>query len=154
MVASLKCRQELLCRSFRGIESHQLHASGTPELMDDIYSVYSQQKCKAHNMADLSQCFFAPKNMTAKLPKQPGKQQQLSHLYFMTKTITMPACTMVGRPTVMLLEIYFFFLFFHCLDYPWSGLLASADYLPLLLKNCSKKLKSDTLIFLSLLDTT
>ena len=112
MVASLKCRQELLCRSFRGIESHQLHASGTPELMDDIYSVYSQQKCKAHNMADLSQCFFAPKNMTAKLPKQPGKQQQPSHLYFMTKTITMPACTMVGRPTVMLLEIYFFFLIF------------------------------------------
>jgi len=97
----------------------------------------------------------APKNMTAKLPKQPGKQQWPSHLHFVTKTITMPACTMVGRPMVMLLtqKSIFFSYFFTVL------ITLDLAYQPeqitcLLLKNCLKKLKSDTLIFLSLLDTT
>ena len=54
-VVSLKCGQELPRRSPRDAESHQLCASGTPEPMDDIYSVRSRRKRKARDMADISQ---------------------------------------------------------------------------------------------------
>jgi hypothetical protein len=93
-----------------------------------------------------------PKNVTTKLPNQPRKQQQPSCLHFMMKTITMPACTMMGRPTAISLtqKSYFFFAVLITLD-----LLTSKEVACLpCSKSRLKKVKSDTLIFISLLDTT